>query len=121
MTVVESSIGRIAVLVCEDLARLMDLGPMIRDAGVSHVFTPVLSKETLPHYWEHVKAKEYAREVGAVVVVANSLVIARNMGESGSISCSLLHSPEYTRFGHAQSPEDVSLLATTPESEHADY
>jgi hypothetical protein len=52
-------------------------GPTLRTHGISHVFSPVLSKETKLHYWEHVKAKKYATEAGYAVV---SDVLARASG-----------------------------------------
>jgi len=119
LTVIESNVGRITILVCEDLAQLMELGPWIRDIGVSHIFSPVFSKETLPHHWEHVKAKEYANEVGSVVAVVNSLVVARSMGEDGRVGCFLLHAPHYTRLGYAESPGEVCVLATIPDTDAA--
>ncbi|MDX6440061.1 MAG: hypothetical protein QOF45_2644 [Gaiellaceae bacterium] len=97
VTVVESRLGRLVVLICEDLARIVDLAPRLRTHGISHVFSPIFSKETKPHHWEHVKAKEYATEMGAAVVVSNSLVIASRMDDSGPWGTSMLHSPLTTQ------------------------
>jgi predicted amidohydrolase len=110
ISVIESAIGRIAILVCEDLARVMDFGPGLRALGISHVFAPVFSKETKPHHWEHAKAKEYATETGAEVTVVNSLVVPRQMGESGSTICFLVHSPDRTRPGLVAAPDEVCVF-----------
>jgi predicted amidohydrolase len=95
--VAESRVGRLVVLICEDLARLMDLGLALRSQGISHVFSPVFSKETLPHHWEHDMAMQYANEAGAAVIIANSLVVARRMSEEGPWRTALAHSPTTTQ------------------------
>lgn len=106
VTVFESGLGRMVVLICEDLARLFDLGPALRSHGVSHIFAPVFSKETKPHHWEHAKAKEYATEAGALVVISNSLVVPRLMEEHGPWGTSLVHSPVTTQLRRSENWND---------------
>jgi predicted amidohydrolase len=110
VAVTETRLGRIAILVCEDLARLFDLGPRLRAHGISHVLAPVFSKQVKYHHWEHVKAKEYATEVGATVIVANSLVVPRLMGEDGAVGTTLVHSPSETDRGECAIGDDVALF-----------
>jgi predicted amidohydrolase len=117
VTVVESRLGRLAVLICEDLARIVDLAPMLRRHGISHVFSPIFSKETKVHHWEHVKAKEYATEVGSAVVVSNSLVVARRMGDRGPWGTAMLHSPLTTQLRTSFESTDLArftLVAGEP-------
>jgi predicted amidohydrolase len=109
--VYESAIGRIVVLICEDLARLADLAPRLRSHGISHVLAPVFSKETKPHHWEHVKAKEYAAEAGALVIIANSLVIPRLMDDgTGPWGTAAIHSPAATQFRSAYQWNDIAFF-----------
>jgi len=108
VTVAESRLGRVAMLVCEDLARIVDLGRALRSHGISHVFSPVFSKETLPHYWEHQKAKDYATEAGTLVVVANSLVVPRLMKDDGPWGTAIVHSPATTQTRSTYNARDIA-------------
>jgi predicted amidohydrolase len=108
ITVTESRLGRLVILVCEDLAKLFDLGPGLREHGISHALAPVFANETELHHWEHAKAKEYATETGALVVVANSLVVARLCGiNDRPVGTALAHSPERTQLGHCEVATDM--------------
>ena len=69
VAVAESALGRICVLICEDLARTMELGPPLRDHGLSLAICPVFSDVIQLHHWEHNKAKDYADQVGTQVLV----------------------------------------------------
>ena len=95
------------MLVCEDLARIVDLAGPLRSHGISHVFSPVFSKETRAHHWEHQKAKEWANETGALVIVANSLVVARLMDPVGPWGTAMAHSPVYSQLRRAQEWSEV--------------
>lgn len=81
LTILEAGGGvRLAVLVCEDAGRAQDLGPVVRDFGVSHILAPVFSRPIKPHRWEEVAAATHVRETGSTVVVANSLVMHSILG-----------------------------------------
>jgi predicted amidohydrolase len=111
ITVAETRLGRLTILVCEDLGRTFDHGPSLRAHGISHSLAPVFSKPVQRHHWEHVKAKEYATETGTATIVSNSLVVARLMGEASAAGTSLVHSPAQTEFGVAESATDVVLFS----------
>jgi predicted amidohydrolase len=124
IAVLESRLGRVVVLICEDLARLVDLGSALRAHGISHVFSPVFSNETKPHHWEHVKAKEYVNEVGALVVVANSLVVSKRMTPAGPWGTALVHSPATTQLRATENWNDratFQIVAGDPVPLHGDY
>jgi predicted amidohydrolase len=74
---------RIAILICEDLAKLLDIAPVVRDLGVSHVLTPVFSRPLQEHRWEQSAAAVHARETGTAVIVSNSLVMSRILARKG--------------------------------------
>lgn len=79
--VLETSAGRLAILVCEDLAHVGTVGSDVLRSGASLLLCPELSSELTEKAWEH-------RHAGALqssrhpikVVVANSLAIPRSQG-----------------------------------------
>jgi predicted amidohydrolase len=82
LTVIEAGGGvRLAMLVCEDASRVQDLGPVVRDFGVSHVLAPVFSRPIKPHRWEQVAAAAHLRETGSTVIVSNSLIMHSILGD----------------------------------------
>jgi predicted amidohydrolase len=104
ITVAESGLGRVVMLICEDLSRIAQLGEPLLQHGISHAFAPVFSAETRAHYWEHAHAKDFAAQVGTQVVVANSLAVARAAGAEDPPGTALAHSPSgyvVGRCGHA--------------------
>jgi predicted amidohydrolase len=107
ITVTESRLGRLTILVCEDLGRIFDLGPALREHGISLSLAPIFSKPVLRHHWEHTRAKDYATEVGVATVVSNSIVIGRLTGERGAIGSCLVHSPDQTELGSVEASTDV--------------
>ncbi len=93
LSIFEAGAVRFAILVCEDLGRLIDIGPVIRDVGVTHLFVPVLARPLKRHHWEQSAASVYARDTGATVVVSNSLAIGV-LGESGASGTALMLAPD---------------------------
>lgn len=120
--VLESSSGRISVMVCEDLGRLAQGGRRLVELGPSVLLAPVLSKPTLLHYWEHSDAKGWASEVGSNTVVANSLVIEECMREAGKLEpgelgTALAHSPTGEHaHGHTEDPGGVTSFRLSEEA-----
>jgi predicted amidohydrolase len=107
LVVAETGLGRLGILVCEDLARVAGLGATIRELGMSHALAPVFSKPTLEHYWEHSRAKVHADETGTSVIVSNSLVVGRLQGHSAPLGASLVHTPWGGVPQQAERPTDV--------------
>jgi predicted amidohydrolase len=114
ITILETGWGRVAILVCEDLARVPHLGERMRSHGVSHMITPVFSKPTIEHYWEHSAAKPYAAMIGATVVVVNSIVVGRLQGESGPIGAALVAAPTGFKSAAADAADDILLFEVRP-------
>lgn len=72
----ECNLGRIAILICEDLGRTMTIGATLAKCGVSHVFSPIFSPPFTGQYgWVEHPAHDYVYNLGAWVVVANSLAV----------------------------------------------
>ena len=99
---------RLAILVCEDVSRAQDLGPVIRDFGVSHIFVPVFSRPLRQHRWENAAADEHMRETGSTVVVANSLVMRTILGDADG-GTALAASPwsRSAAIGRCEDPADI--------------
>lgn len=83
LTILDAGAERVAVLVCEDLARVVELGGVLRDFGVSLLLVPVLSRPLREYRWEHRSASIHGRTIGASVVIANSLVVHGLTGDPG--------------------------------------
>jgi predicted amidohydrolase len=115
LAVVESNLGRLAVLICEDLARTMTLGPALRDHGLSLAICFVFSEVLELHHWEHSKAKEYAAQVGTQMLVANSRAVGRAQGHV-HFGTALAHSPFSTDLAATGAPDEVALLRLSDEA-----
>jgi predicted amidohydrolase len=116
LRIVETTWGRVAVLICEDLTKVLDerVGRLVRGFGVSLIIAPVFSKEVEPHRWEHQQAQTYAEQAGARTVVANSLVIARQKGKQGAVGTCLANAPEGKfKLGTCGGAEEVSVFRLT--------
>lgn len=83
VTVIEAGGVRLAVLVCEDLARLPALAGPLCSHGISLLLVPVFARPTKDRRWERARAESYSDATGAAIVVANSLVMASVLGVAG--------------------------------------
>ncbi|MFB4307126.1 hypothetical protein [Actinomadura sp. GTD37] len=73
--VLDSSLGRLAVLICEDLGRSIRWDRELLACGVSHLLVPIFSKPILEYRWEEQGAERQIAELGAWVTVSNSLAV----------------------------------------------
>lgn len=80
LTVFDAGAVRLAILICEDLNKPLDTGPLIRDLGISHLLVPVFSRALQKHRWEQAAASVHVRETGTTVIVSNSSVMATILG-----------------------------------------
>lgn len=94
LTVVESSLGRLAVLICEDLQRCDTRRIVPRDVGVSHIFTPVFDAPLTKARWERFAGERHALWGGSRVVVTNSRVVGTLIGRTGAFGTALLVAPQ---------------------------
>ncbi|MFC7303936.1 nitrilase-related carbon-nitrogen hydrolase [Streptomyces monticola] len=82
VTVAETAIGRVAVLICEDVKQSTDWEAPLRAFGVSHLFVPLFSSpisNQMPPRWDVQAAARCVEVVGAWVVLANSLAVGAHM------------------------------------------
>jgi predicted amidohydrolase len=109
--VVEAGGARLAILVCEDLARLHAFAAALRGHGVSLILVPVFARPTKDRRWERSRAEVYSDAIGSSVVVANSLVVASILGALGPVGTAIAVAPGEAAVGHASEPDDVVVFA----------
>jgi predicted amidohydrolase len=109
--VVEAGGARLAILVCEDLARLHAFAAALHAHGVSLLLVPVFARPTKDRRWERARAEIYSDAIGSSVVVANSLVIAEILGSSTPVGTAIAIAPGQAAVGHASEPDDVVVFA----------
>ena len=111
--VIEAGGARLAILVCEDLARLHAFAATLHAHGVSLLLVPVFARPTKDRRWERARAESYSDSTGATVVVANSLVMATLLGEAGPVGTSIAVGCGTAALGTAQVPEATPVFALT--------
>jgi predicted amidohydrolase len=109
--VVEAGGARLAILVCEDLARLHRFAAALHAHGVSLILVPVFARPTKDRRWERARAEVYSDAVGSSVVVANSLVIAEILRTPAPVGTAIAVVPGHAVVGHASEPDDVVVFA----------
>lgn len=75
----ESSLGRLAVLICEDLNQSEGWERELVACGVSHLLIPIFSKPIMHYRWEQQGAEREVSNMGAWLIISNSLVVQRAM------------------------------------------
>ena len=108
--VVEAGGARLAILVCEDLARLHAFAAALHAHGVSLLLVPVFARPTKDRRWERSRAELYCDAIGSSVVVANSLVIADILRSSMPVGTAIAIAPGHAAVGHASEPDDVVVF-----------
>lgn len=91
VVVLESHVGRFAVLVCEDLDHLLELGPVLREIGVSHVLNPVVAPELKLYRWQDQAGRALFKDIGARLITANSLAVQRLLASGKGAPTLLIH------------------------------
>jgi len=109
--VVEAGGVRLAILVCEDLARLHAFAAALHAHGVSLILVPVFARPTKDRRWERARAEVYSDAVGSNVVVANSLVIAEILRSPLPAGTAIAVAPGHAAVGHCREPDDVVVFA----------
>jgi len=109
--VVEAGGARLAILVCEDLARLHRFAAAMHAHGVSLLLVPVFARPTKDRRWERSRAEVYSDAIGSSVVVANSLVIAEVQRSATPVGTAIAVAPGRAAVGHASEPDDVVVFA----------
>jgi predicted amidohydrolase len=121
VTVVEAGGARLAILVCEDLARLHRFASALHAHGVSLILVPVFARPTKDRRWERARAEVYSDAVGSSVVVANSLVIAEILGTPTPVGTAIAVVPGHAVVGHSCEADDVVVFALDGDAPRVEY
>jgi predicted amidohydrolase len=89
LLVAETPLGRLAVLICEDLQRSDTRQVVPRSLGVSHILTPVFDAPLSHDRWERFAAERHSLWGGSRVAVTNSRVVGTMLGRTGSFGTAL--------------------------------
>jgi len=76
LSLLEARHGRFGILICEDLNWHYQQGDII-EAGVTHLFVPVLAAAMWDQSWQATAAKVLVMEAGTDIAVSNGLAIHR--------------------------------------------
>jgi predicted amidohydrolase len=79
VAVLETSLGRLAILICEDLNQSFVWERELIECGISHLFVPIFSKPIMQYRWEQTGAERQVNNTGAWLVIANSLAVQSAM------------------------------------------
>ena len=109
--VVEAGGARLAILVCEDLARLHAFAAALHAHAVSLILVPVFARPTKDRRWERARAEVYTDAIGSSVVVANSLVIAEILSNPAPWGTAIAIAPGRAAVGHSSEPDDIVVFA----------
>jgi hypothetical protein len=88
--VLDTRMGRIAILVCEDLSRMLPVGAELALLGPTHLFIPIFAPPIIRHRWQEQSALQFANTVGSVSVVANSQVVKPVGGDESCTALAIL-------------------------------
>jgi predicted amidohydrolase len=110
LCVIEAGGIRLAILVCEDLARLHAFSATLHAHGVSLILVPVFARPTKDRRWERARAEVYSDATGSTVIAANSLVMAAIMGSPTPVGTAIAIAPGHAAVGHASEPDDVVVF-----------
>ncbi len=115
LTVLDLPIGRLAILICEDLAATERyLGPLV-EIGASLILSPVLSRPPGGNYrWEQRRAENYATRPGGTVVISNSLAVALRLGSPLPASTSLVVSRHGAQLAQTRTGDDLPVFELLP-------
>jgi predicted amidohydrolase len=93
VNVLESSLGRLAVLICEDFPKSVGWERELLACGVSHLLVPIFSKPIMRYRWEQIAAERATSLLGTWIVVSNSLVVKGPAGGTGDLYSCLVMGP----------------------------
>ncbi|HEY0641186.1 MAG TPA: hypothetical protein VGD67_26440 [Pseudonocardiaceae bacterium] len=100
--VLETRIARLAILICEDVSRLLTVGAAVAGLAPTLLLVPVFAPPILRYRWQHTAAEQFAHNTGSATVVATSCAITLRpdphrppvaAGDSGTALVLMPHQP----------------------------
>jgi predicted amidohydrolase len=83
--VLDSLIGRFAVLVCEDQGRLFTAGKDVAMLAPTHLLVPIFAPPIIRYRWQEDAAKHFATEIGSASLVATSCAVKLSPSAAKSV------------------------------------
>jgi predicted amidohydrolase len=71
----DTTVGRIAIMICEDLNRVFTHGANLAALEPTHILAPIFAPPIHRYHWQEQAAIQFANAVGTAVVIANSQAI----------------------------------------------
>jgi predicted amidohydrolase len=102
---------RVAILVCEDLARLHAFAGVLHAHGVSLILVPLFARPTKDRRWERARADAYGDATGSSVIAANSLVMAEILRSPAPVGTAIAVGGGGAAVGCASEPDDVVVFS----------
>jgi predicted amidohydrolase len=127
VTVLETSLGRLAIVICEDLSQTTDWKRELVECGVSHLFAPIFSDPIREYRWVRRDVENLLSDTGAWLIVANSLVVQSTMDPMAHdtpddwYTCLVVgprdpernsHNNYEWQFGSAETGDDLALASS---------
>lgn len=69
-------VGRMTILICEDLGRPLDVGEKVAAIGPSHLLVPIFAPPILRYRWQEIGAFQMITEIGSTTVITTSCAIS---------------------------------------------
>lgn len=91
--VLDTSVGRFAIAICEDHGRVIENSPL-REMGVSHVLVPLFSEPIRRYYWEDDAAQSVLKDSGWATIISNHCAVKGLCSKKNVV-------PEIVECGHA--------------------
>ncbi len=92
--ILESTVGRFGVLVCDDLGRVVEAAPEVAAFGLTHLFVPIFAEPIRRFRWEERSADILANQVGCGTAVVNSCAVQPASVETEVGTALFLHARE---------------------------
>jgi predicted amidohydrolase len=111
MALLDLPIGRVGVLICEDLAAVEHLATPLTSLGVSLLLVPLLSRPAkAPFRWAHRRAETYIARHGATVVLSDSPAVALRTGIKLPVNTAMVLGPHGWAFGSSSGGTELTVF-----------
>ena len=104
LTVMESTLGRVALVICEDLGRLENLLKLLKHAGVSIVLNPIFATPIKDRQWT-ATVSSFLRQADITTVTCNGLARTEDVElKKPTIVAFDPHQKDWSRIGDPAKP-----------------
>ena len=115
LVVLDLPMGRLGMLICEDLAAVEHFAAPLASVGTSMLLVPVLSRPPGDSYrWEHRRAEAYTARPGGTVVVSNSPAVALRLNMPMPVNTATVVNPYGTQLASTAGGEELAVFDLMP-------